>query len=68
MAGIEQNWQKRLIFIVLWIKNIKEGWKKIKRYIQSIKNRCKLKWLSPQNSNSGILILLIHCLFNSILC
>ena len=45
MAGIAQNWQKCLIFIVvtlLKLKNIKERWKKIGRYIQSIKNIYKL--------------------------
>ena len=50
MAGIAQNRQKCLIFIVvplLRLKNIKERWKKIERYIQSIKNINKLKWLSP---------------------
>ena len=50
MAGITQNWQKYLIFIVvplLSIKNIKEGRKKIERYIQSMKNIYKLNWLSP---------------------
>ena len=68
MAGIAQNWQKCLIFIVvplLRLENIKGRWKKIERYIQSIKNTHKLKWLSPENSNSEILISLIHCLFNS---
>ena len=35
------------------------------QYIQSITNICKLKWLSPYNSNSGLLISLIHFLFNS---
>ena len=58
MAGIAENWQKRLIFIVvplLKFENIKEKdilkkknrWKKIERYIQIIKNKYKLKWLSP---------------------
>ena len=40
MAWIAQSRQKRLIFIVFSlqiIKNIKERWKKIERYIQSIK-------------------------------
>ena len=52
MAGITQNGQKCLIFIVvplLSLGNIKERRKKkkIERYIQSIKNIYKLKWLSP---------------------
>ena len=50
MAGIAQNGQKCLIFIVislLRLKNIKERWKKVERYIQSIKNIHKLKWVSP---------------------
>ena len=50
MAGIAQNGQKCLIFIVvplLRLENIKERWKKIERYIQSIKNMYKLKWPSP---------------------
>ena len=50
MAGIAQNGQKCLIFIVvplLRLDNIKERWKKIERYIQSIKDIYKLKWLSP---------------------
>ena len=50
MTGIAQNAQKCLIFIVvplLRLENIKERRKKIERYIQSIKNICKLKWLSP---------------------
>ena len=41
MAGIVQNGQKRLIFIVvllLRIENIKETRKKKEIYIQSIKN------------------------------
>ena len=41
MAGIAQNGQKCLIFIVvplLRLENIKERWKKIERYSQSIKN------------------------------
>ena len=41
MAGIVQNGQKRLIFIVvllLRIENIKQTRKKIEIYIQSIKN------------------------------
>ena len=41
MAGIVENEQKRLIFIVLLllrIENIKETRKKIEIYIQSIKN------------------------------
>ena len=49
MAGIAQNGQKRLIFIVvilLIIKNSKTRWKKIQRYIQSIKNTRELTWLS----------------------
>ena len=61
MAGIAQNGQKCLIFIVvalLRLGNIKERWKKTERYIQSIKNIYKLKWLSHSIS-------LIHCLFNS---
>ena len=40
MAGIAQNGQKRLIFIVvppLRLENFKKRWKKIERYIQSIK-------------------------------
>ena len=40
MAWIPQNGQKPLIFIVvllLRLKNIKERWKKIERYIQRIK-------------------------------
>ena len=39
MAGIAQNGQKCLIFIVvplLRLENIKERWKKLERYIQSI--------------------------------
>ena len=50
MAGIAQNGQKCLIFIViplLRLEIIKERWKRIERYIQSIKNIYKLKWLSP---------------------
>ena len=50
MPGITQNGQKCLIFIVvplLRLENIKERWKKLERYIQSIKNIYKLKWLSP---------------------
>ena len=53
MAGIAQDGKKCLIFIVvplLRLENINERWKKIERYIryiQSIKNICKLKWLSP---------------------
>ena len=50
MAGIAQNGQKFLNFIVvplLRLENIKERWKKIERYIQSIKNIYKLKCLSP---------------------
>ena len=50
MAGIAQNGQKCLIFIVvalLKLENIKERWKKMERYIQSMKNIYKLKWLSP---------------------
>ena len=50
MSGIAQNGQKCLIFIMvplLRFENIKERWKKIERYIQSIKNIYKLKWLSP---------------------
>ena len=48
MAGIAQNGQKDLIFIVVYLlklKNIKERWgkKKIEQYIQSIKNIYKLK-------------------------
>ena len=68
MARIAQNGQKRLISILvlsLRIENIKERWKKIKRYIHSIQIIFKLKWKSPLNSNSGILNSLIHCLFNS---
>ena len=41
MAGIAQNGQKCLIFIVvppLRLENIKERWKKTERYIQSVKN------------------------------
>ena len=37
---------------LLIIENTKERWKKIERYIQSIKNICKLKWLIPDFSNS----------------
>ena len=40
MAGIAQNGQKCLIFIViplLRLENIKEKWKEIQRFIQSIK-------------------------------
>ena len=40
MAGIAQNGQKCLTFIVvplLRLGNIKERWNKIERYIQSIK-------------------------------
>ena len=50
MAGIAQNGQKCLIFIVvplLRLENIKERWKKIERYIQSIQKTYKLKWLRP---------------------
>ena len=50
MAGIAQNGQKCLIFIMvplIKLKNIRERWKKIERYIESIKNIYKLKWLSP---------------------
>ena len=53
MAGISQNGQKCLIFIVvplLRLENIKERWKKIESYsknIQNIKNIYKLKWFSP---------------------
>ena len=50
MAGIAQNGQKCLFFIViplLRLENIKEMEKKIERYIQSIKNMYKLKWFSP---------------------
>ena len=50
MAGIAQNGQKRLIFIVvplLRIKSFKERRKKIERYIQNRKNMPKLKWLNP---------------------
>ena len=50
MAWIAQNGQKCLIFIVvppIRLENIKERWKKIERYTQSIKNKYKLKWLSP---------------------
>ena len=50
MAEIAQNGQKCLIFNVvplLRLENIKEGWKKIERYTQSVKNIYKLKWLSP---------------------
>ena len=46
MAGIVQNGQKCLIFIVVSLfrlENIKERWKKIERYIQSVKNIYKLK-------------------------
>ena len=46
MAGMTQNRQKCLIFIVaplLRLENIKERWKKIERCIQSIKNIYKLK-------------------------
>ena len=49
MAGIAQNGQKDLIFIVVYLlklKNIKERWgkkNKIEQYIQSIKNIYKLK-------------------------
>ena len=49
MVGIAQYGQKCLILTVvplLRIKNIKERWKKTERYIQSIKNICKLKSLS----------------------
>ena len=68
MAEIAQHVQKCLIFIgvsLLRLENIKERWKKIQRYIQNIKNICKLKWLSPLNGNSQILISLLHCLSNS---
>ena len=40
MAGIAQNGQKCLIFIVdllLRLENIKERWKNIRRFIQSMK-------------------------------
>ena len=50
MAGIAQNGQKCLIFIVvplLRLESIKERWKKTESYIQSMKNIYKLKWLSP---------------------
>ena len=50
MAGIAQNGQKCLIFIVvplLRLESINERWKKIERYIQSIKNIYTIKWLSP---------------------
>ena len=50
MAGIAQNGQKCLIFIVvplLRLASIKEMEKKIERYIQSIKNIYKLKLFSP---------------------
>ena len=50
MAGIAQNGQKCLIFIVvplLRFKNIKERWENIERYVQKLKNIYKLKWLSP---------------------
>ena len=47
MTGIAQQEQKGVIFSVvslLRIENIKEKWKKTpERYIQSIKNTCKLK-------------------------
>ena len=46
MAGIAQNGQKCLTFIVvplLRLENIKERWKKIETYIQSINNLYKLK-------------------------
>ena len=70
MVEIAQHVQKCLIFIVvslLRLENIKERWKKIQRYIQNIKNICKLKWPSnsPSNSNSQILVSLLHCLSNS---
>ena len=45
MAGIAQNGQKCLIFIVvllLRLENIKQKWEKIERYIKSIKNIYKL--------------------------
>ena len=41
MAGIAQNMQKCLIFIVvplLRLKNIKERWEKIKRYFSKYEN------------------------------
>ena len=39
---------------------------KLHRYIQGITNIYKLTWLTQiKNSNSEVLILLIHCLFNS---
>ena len=50
MVRIAQNGPKSLIFIVvplLRLKNIKERWKKIETYIQSIKNIYWLKSLSP---------------------
>ena len=40
MAGIAQNGQKCLIFIVdllLRLENIKERWKNVRRFIQSMK-------------------------------
>ena len=46
MAGIAQNGQKCFTFIVvplLKLENIKERWKKIEIYIQSIKNTKSLK-------------------------
>ena len=50
MSAIAQNGQKCLIFIafpLLRLENIKERWKKVERYIQSIKYIYKLKWFSP---------------------
>ena len=50
MAGIARNGQKCLIFIVvpqIRLENIKERWKNIERYTESIENIYKLKWFSP---------------------
>ena len=50
MIEIVQNGQKQFSFIVvplLRIENAKERWKTKEIYIQSKKNICKLKWLSP---------------------
>ena len=51
MAGIAQNGHKFLIFIVvplLRLENIKERWKKLGRYIESLKKYVhEFEWLSP---------------------
>ena len=36
-----------IVVPLLRLENIKERWKKIERYIQSMKNIYKLKWLGP---------------------